>query len=311
MPARRRSTPVLEAPGRGRRRGGSRFGHRCGGWRRRERGSGRRHDGRRQRRRGSRLRRWRRCRRGCRGRGLGWSWRGSGCGCRRGRRCRGRRGCWWGAYSYTGSADDRCLHSVHILDDPGESVGTLGGGGGHGRRKGFFPQQREGDGLADDGNLRFRQVGACARHPVVERGDAPHHLEGGKPLQRSDGNPRLDDARLDDLDPRAELPQLRQRSFVGRPQVDLDLHVPGVVKPYALARGIGRGGVASDISRNSTVRSSALLGRGGFQGILPPPIEQRANLGAVLAGRQIRRGRRIVGECGGTAKDQSQEKQKH
>ncbi len=210
-PACRRSTPVLKAPGRGRRRGGSRFGHRCGGWRRRERGSGRRHDGRRQRRRGSRLRRWRRCRRRCRG--------------------------WRGAYSYTGSADDRCLHSVHILDDPGESVGTLGGGGGHGIRKGFFPQQREGDGLAIGGNLRFRQVRACARHPVVERGDAPHHLEGGKPLQRSDGNPRLDDARLDDLDPHAELPQLRQRSFVGRPQVDLDLHVPGVVKPYALARG--------------------------------------------------------------------------
>ncbi len=167
--------------GRGRRRGGSRFGRRCGGWRRRKRGSGRRRrrHGRRRRRRGSRLRCWRRCRRGCLRRRRRRCGRGRGCrgwrGCRRGRRCRGRRGCWrrcwrgcrgWRrAYAYAGSAAHRCLHSVHILDDPGENVGTLGGGGGHRIRKGFLPQQREGDGLAIGRNLRFRQVGACVGEP--------------------------------------------------------------------------------------------------------------------------------------------------
>ena len=87
--------------------------------------------------------------------------------CRRGR-WRGGRG-WRGAYSYAGSAAHRCLHSVHVLDDPGENVGTLGGGGGHGIRKSFFPQQREGDGLAVDGNLRFRQAGACVGEPGGQR----------------------------------------------------------------------------------------------------------------------------------------------
>ena len=167
--------------GRGRRRGGSRFGRRCGGWRRRKRGSGRRRwrRRRRQRCRGSRLRRWRRCRRGCQRGRRRRRGRGSGCRCRRGRRCRGRcwrrgrRRCggrgWRGAYSDTGSAAHRCLLSVHVLDDPGENVGTLGGGSGHGIRKGFLPQQREGDGLAVNGYLRFRQVGACVGEPGGQR----------------------------------------------------------------------------------------------------------------------------------------------
>ena len=79
-------------------------------------------------------------------------------GCRRRRGCRGRS--WRLAHSYAGSAADRCLRFVHVLDDPGEIVGTLGGGSGHGIRKGLLPQQSEADGLAIGGNLRLRQVGA-------------------------------------------------------------------------------------------------------------------------------------------------------